>query len=142
MLDVLIDREDVKLLRVVRTRMTSHNQKSVQNCDRQYLLSRMVIDAANIVCRAVYKTIEHLSLVGRRSGGFAAEPRAVRSRAGSVSVFKSRYRFFKISRFRFFSARTYHCLSNNTIADTLRPPLFPEWGLGPRICITNCGHKR
>ena len=41
-----------------------------------------------------------------------------------------------------FSARTYHCLSNNTIADTLCPPLFPEWGLGPRICITNCGHKR
>ena len=101
MLDVLIDKEDVKLLRIVRTRMTSHNQKSVQNCDRQYLLSRMVIDAAHIVCRAVYKTIEHLSLVGRRSGGFAAEPRAVRSRAGSVSVFKSRYRFFKISRYRF-----------------------------------------
>jgi len=41
-----------------------------------------------------------------------------------------------------FSARTYHCLSNNTIAETLRPPLSPEWGLGPRICITNCGHKR
>jgi len=30
-----------------------------------------------------------------------------------------------------FSARTYHCLSNNTIADTLRPSLSPEWGLGP-----------
>jgi len=41
-----------------------------------------------------------------------------------------------------FSARTYYCLSNNTIADTLRPPLSPEWDLGPRICITNCGHKR
>jgi len=39
-----------------------------------------------------------------------------------------------------FSARTYRCLSNDTIADTLRPPLSPEWGLGPRI--TNCGHKR
>ena len=25
-----------------------------------------------------------------------------------------------------FSARTYHCLSNNTIADTLRSPLSPE----------------
>jgi len=21
-------------------------------------------------------------------------------------------------------------------------PFPPEWGLGPRICITNCGHKR
>ena len=39
-----------------------------------------------------------------------------------------------------FPARTYRCLSNNTIADTLLPPLSPEWGLGPRI--TNCGHKR
>jgi len=38
------------------------------------------------------------------------------------------------------SARTYRCVSNNTITDTLRPPLSPEWGLGPRI--TNCGHKR
>jgi len=30
-----------------------------------------------------------------------------------------------------FSARTYHCLSNNTIADTLRPPLSPNgvWAL-------------
>ena len=59
------------------------------------------------------------------------------------SRYRFRYRFFKISRYRFrFSARTYHCLSNNTIADTLRLPLSPEWGLGPRICITNCGHKR
>jgi len=37
-----------------------------------------------------------------------------------------------------FSARIYHCLSNNTTADTLCLPLSPEWGLGPRICITNC----
>ena len=84
-------------------------------------------------------------------------------RAGSVSVFLSRYRFSVFGRFSQksvsvtvsvfqniaisvsvfgFSARTYHCLSNNIIADTLRPPLSPEWGLGPRICITNCGHKR
>ena len=30
-----------------------------------------------------------------------------------------------------FSARPYHCLSNNTIADTLRPPLSPNgvWAL-------------
>jgi len=39
-----------------------------------------------------------------------------------------------------FPTRTYRCLSNNTIADTIRPPLSPEWGLGPRI--TTCGHKR
>ena len=65
--------------------------------------------------------------------------RRVCTRAGSVSVFKVgfrflgrffksryRYRFFKISVSVFgFSARTYHCLSNNTIADTIRPPLSP-----------------
>ena len=64
----------------------------------------MVIDAAH--------------MVGRRSGGFAAEPRAVRSRAGSVSVFKSRYRFFKISRFRFFPHEP-------TIAYRITPSLTP-----------------
>jgi len=74
------------------------------------------------------------------------------NRAGSVSVFKVGFLagFSKVgigfSKYRDigfgFSARTYHCLSNNTIANTLRTPLSPEWGLGPRICIKNCGHKR
>ena len=67
-----------------------------------------------------------------------------------VGFFKSRYRFrfrfFKISRYRFqfsvFPHEPTTCLSNNTIADTLRHPFSPKWGLGPRICITNCGHKR
>ena len=60
----------------------------------------------------------------------------------SVSVFSkvgigfSKYRDIGFG----FSARTYRCLSNNTIADTVRFPLSPKWGLGPRI--TNCGHKR
>ena len=61
----------------------------------------------------------------------------------SVSVFgffgrffKSRYRFrYRFSKYRDigfgFSARTYHCLSNNTIADTLRPALSPRMGFGP-----------
>ena len=42
-----------------------------------------------------------------------------------------RYRFFKSVSVFGFSARTYHCLSNNTIADTLRPPLSPNgvWAL-------------
>ena len=61
----------------------------------------------------------------------------------SVSVSVSVFQNIAISVSVFgFSARTYNCLSNNTIADTLCPPLSPEWGLGPRICITNCGHKR
>jgi len=63
-------------------------------------------------------------------------------RAGSVSVFSKVGIGFGFSKYRDigFSARTYRCLSNDTIADILRPPLCPEWGLGPRI--TNCGHKR
>ena len=60
-----------------------------------------------------------------------------KSVAVSVSVFQNIA--ISVSVFGF-SARTYRCLSNNTIADTLRPPLPPKWGLGPRI--TNCGHKR
>jgi len=56
----------------------------------------------------------------------------------SVSVFGFLVVFFKFgigfgigfSKYRDigfgFSARTYHCLSNNTIADTLRPPLSPN----------------
>ena len=61
----------------------------------------------------------------------------------SVSVFVFLVGFLKVgigfSKYRDigfgFSARTYHCLSNNTIADTLRPPLSPEWGLGRRIAL-------
>jgi len=56
---------------------------------------------------------------------------AAHARAGSVSVFSSVFqKSVSVSVFAF-SARTYHCLSNNTIADTLRPPLSPEWGYGP-----------
>jgi len=58
----------------------------------------------------------------------------------SVSVSVSVFQNIAISVFGF-SARTYHCLSNNTIADTLRPSISPEWGLGPGICITNCGQR-
>ena len=66
-----------------------------------------------------------------------------------VGFFKSRYRFrfrfFKISRYRF---RFSVFLHEPTIAYRITPSLTsyalpsPEWGLGPRICITNCGHKR
>jgi len=50
----------------------------------------------------------------------------------SVSVTVSVFQNIAISVSVFgFSARTYHCLSNNTIADTLRPPLSPNgvWAL-------------
>ena len=66
---------------------------------------------------------------------------AAHARAGSVSVFSSVFqKSVSVSVFQNiaisvsvfgFSARTYHCLSNNTITDTLRPPLSPEWGYGP-----------
>ena len=54
----------------------------------------------------------------------------------SVSVSVSVFQNIAISVSVFgFSARTYHCLSNNTIADTLRPPLSPEWGLRPKFAL-------
>jgi len=57
----------------------------------------------------------------------SSREKEVLTRAGSVSVFQNIV--IPVSVFGF-STRTYHCLSNNTIADTLRPPLLPQWGMG------------
>jgi len=100
---------------------------------------------ASIICRPCDAQLHRA-----RRGGLEVDS-AVEFCTGAVKVPRDcRYQFFKVgigfSKCRDigfgFSVRTYHCLSNNTIADTLRPLLSPEWGLGPRICITNCGHKR
>ena len=62
--------------------------------------------------------------------------------------FKSRYRFrfFKISRYRLrFSVFPHEPTVAYRITPSLTPyalPFPPNGVMGPRICITNCGHKR
>ena len=86
-----------------------------------------------------------------------------RSRAGSVSFFKVGigFRFFgrffqksvsvSVSVFQNIAISVSVFPHEPTIAYRISPSLKPYalpfppngvWGLGPRICITNCGHKR